>query len=396
MKWLRADYIYNFLCVYMPLLYIYKSPVPGVDWGTALVVIFAISMMSGKRQNNNAMPLALACLLIYTVVCTILNVSIGTKEYSAFGSIVTRTGRFVVVMIVMMGAGYSRSFVPERYLKLLRGLSLFVAAYALLQALVFRVTGMKLINVIGSVNGDLALSSALGEYETMYRPPSIFIEPSHACYFLIPYLCYILFKAPSSDDKVNKAQFREALFVSLAMIITTSGQGLTVLAAVWGIWFILSAKHLDAKRIALFAVIFVFLLYNFDFASTINRVTTTENMNAVEARQGGYLLLNQLSDMQRYFGTGYGNYDDTVYYSSFAEVMFCLGYVGLILVILLFLKPVLKGQMFQKVLAISCVLLMSGGGIFTASYLCLYLPLLCYDRWDSIQFEPKRIFKRLF
>ena len=139
----------------------------------------------------------------------------------------------------------------------------------------------------------------------------------------------------------------------------------------------------------------MYLLYNFDFSSTINRVTTTENMNAVEARQGGYLLFDTLSGTYKVFGTGYGNYNDSVYYSSFAEIMFCTGYIGLVLVMLLFLSPLRKGSIFQKVLAVSCVLLMSGGGIYTASYLCLYIPLLVYKNWDIVKFEPKAIIKNI-
>ena len=314
MKWLTSYNIYNFLCVYMPLLYIYSSPVPGVDWGTALVVLCAFSFMSGKRIHSDGMPTTLIIVLLYSIVCTIFNFVVGTHEYSNSTSVILRAGRFVVVMVTMMGFGYSSKFEPAKYLKLLRGLSLFVAGYAMLQALVYRLIGVKLINVIGGTNGDLALSSALGEYETMYRPPSIFVEPSHACYFLVPYLCYVLFCNPSTNDKINKMRFREAIFISLGMLFTTSGQGLTVLAVCWGFWFIRSAKNLNIRSLLIFTILFVYLLYNFDFSSTINRVTTTENMNAVEARQGGYLLFDTLSDTYKVFGTGYGNYNDSVYY----------------------------------------------------------------------------------
>ena len=374
----------------MPLLYIYKSPVPGVDWGTALVVLSIFAFLNGKRKNESGMPPALIAVLIYSVICTVVNIGIGTTNYSSLTSVITRVGRFVVVMVIMMGFGFSNHFVPEKYLKLLRGLTLFVAGYAMLQALIFYLFGVKLINVIGDVNGDLALTSALGEYETMYRPPSIFVEPSHASYFMVPYLCYVLFCKPSSDDMINKKRFREAIFVSLGILFTTSGQGLTVLAACWGIWFLRTAKNLDFKKILIFVCAFVYLLYNFDFSSTINRVTTKEHMSAVEARQGGYFLFEQLSDAYKFFGTGFGNYDDHVYYSSFAEILFCTGYIGLFFVLLLFLSPLLKGQMFQKVLAVSCVLLMAGGGIYTASYLCLYIPLLVYKCWDKVNFAPKR------
>ena len=236
----------------MPLLYIYKSPVPGVDWGTALVVLFSFSFLKGNRKHEGGISSALLVILFYSVGCTIINIVIETINYSSLTSVITRLGRFVVVIVVMMGLGFSNHFVPEKYMKLLRGLTLFVAGYAMLQALVFRLTGVKLINVIGNVSEDFTLTSALGEYETMYRPPSIFLEPSHASYFMVPYLCYVLFCKSSSDDMINKKRFREALFVTLGILFTTSGQGLTVLAACWGIWFLRSAKKLNFKSIVIF------------------------------------------------------------------------------------------------------------------------------------------------
>lgn len=383
MRLLNSTSIFNFLCVYMPLLYIYKSPVPGVDWGTALVVLFSVSFLQGGRERGNKMPVSLIAILVYSVACTFINLAIGTTNYSSFTSIITRTGRFVVVMVAMMGFGFNKHFVPEKYLKLLRGLTLFVAGYAMLQAIVFRFAGVKLLNVIGGVSEDFTLTSSLGEYESTYRPPSIFVEPSHASYFMVPYLCYVLFCNPSPDIKINKKRFLEAVFVTLGILITTSGQGLTVLAACWAFWLLRSAKKLNLKNIAILITAFILLLYNFDFSYTINRVTTTDELNAVEARQGGYLLFKTLPDTYKFFGAGFGNYDDHIYYSSFAEILFCTGYIGLFLVLLLFLRPLWKGYMFQKTLAISCVLLMTGGGIYTASYLCLYLPLLLYKEKDQ-------------
>ena len=371
--------IYNFLCVYMPLLYIYKSPVPGVDWGTALVVLSAVFFLRGGRRHEGSLSIALVAVLVYSVICTFINLLIGTTNYSSLASVALRTGRFVVVMVVMMGYGYRNRFVPGKYLKLLRGLTLFVAGYAILQSLAYRLTGIKLINVIGSVNEDIALSS-----DAMYRPASIFLEPSNATYFMVPYLCYVLFCDPSTKRN-NKKRFREAIFISLGILFTTSGLGLTVLALTWGIWLLRSAKKLNIKSIIISIAVFAFLLYNFDFNATINRITTTDEQNAVDARQVGYYLYENLSATYKMFGTGYGNYDDHIYYSSFAEILFCTGYVGLILVLILILTPLFKGQMIQKVLALSCVLLMMGGGIYTASYLCLYLPLLLYKGWNNVK-----------
>ena len=379
MKWLTSYNIYNFLCVYMPLLYIYSSFVPGVDWGTAIVLLCIPLFLGETKRNNESAPSTLWAIIVYSTLCSLINLATG-MYYSEPTAIIMRTGRFAVVMFVMFYWGSSKLFVPEKYIKLLRGLSLFVAAYAILQTIVYKLTGIQLINVIGNVNSDLSILSDNG---LQYRPPSIFLEPSHVCYFLTPYLCFLLFFTQHTNDKKSKKKLFEAMIISLGMLFTTSGQGLIVLAVCWIIWFFRSVKNMNILDIAIFAALLLFLVKNFDFNSTINRITTTDDLNAVDARKIGYTLLNNLTATQRFFGTGFGNYNDNVYYSSFAEILFCTGYVGLFLVVLLLLKPFFKGLLFQKVLVVSCFILMLGGGIYTASYLCLYLPFLFYCDWGN-------------
>ena len=101
-------------------------------------------------------------------------------------------------------------------------------------------------------------------------------------------------------------------------------------------------------------------------------------MSAIDARSTGYVSLSLLNEIQRIFGVGYGNYLETMYYTSLADILFCLGYVGLIINIVLFSKLYIKGCVFQRVLVIATCVLMLSGGIYTATYLCYYFPLIIY------------------
>ncbi len=167
-----------------------------------------------------------------------------------------------------------------------------------------------------------------------------------------------------------------AMIITLGIVVSTSGQGLFIIAICWGIW---GLRQMRSQRITGLLIILIcsfLFLRSYDLNYTISRITTNEELNAVDARSGGYELVKELPGNSIVFGTGYGNYVESIYYSSFAEILFCTGIVGLLIVLLFYLSLFIKGSLFQKVLVISSLVLMAGGGIFTPTYLCFYLPML--------------------
>ena len=141
--------------------------------------------------------------------------------------------------------------------------------------------------------------------------------------------------------------------VSAGILVTTSGQGLFILALCWGIWCLRGIKTRDFKKLVGFLIVLIVLLSSYDFDRTIGRIITQDELNAIDARSGGYLMISQLDESQLLFGVGYGNYDEEYYYSSFAEIIFCLGYFGLALVVLMYLVAFFRGRTYQKILVLS-------------------------------------------
>ena len=183
MRGLTNTNIYTALCVFGPILYMYKSPVPGIDLGTFFVLLFAVLLFFSAQKSYFRMHWTLGLVILYTVFNTVISLGVGaTYYYSSMHTIIMRTLRFCIVMVVMIGVGYTSFFDFKKYISLLNVVSVLIAGYAIVQSIVFRLTGIKLLNVVKG--GEF--SSTLGEYESFYRPPSVFYEPSHVLYYLTP------------------------------------------------------------------------------------------------------------------------------------------------------------------------------------------------------------------
>ena len=363
--------LYTLLTITLPVMSIYVSPFPGIDFGTLCVLLFSVFMLINKPSIK--LNRLLVLLLIYSFVVTIpLIMGLTTEYYSSTSSVLNRLFRFIILTVMMVGFGYTTYFDEKNYTRVLGVASLIVASYAIIQAITFRFLGFKLRNIFWQERGGAVFSSTLGEYESVYRPPSFFLEPSGVTYFLTPFLCYILFRKKT----VNGLEMLSAIIITIGILVSTSGQGLFVISICWGGWGIRQLRGRKFMGLLIILICSFLFLRSYDLNYTVSRITTDEELNAIDARSGGYELVKDLPDNRIVFGTGYGNYVESIYYSSFAEIVFCTGIVGLLIVLLFYFSLFNKGVLYQKVLVISSLVLMIGGGIYTPTYLCFYLPML--------------------
>ena len=381
---------YALITVLLPVLAVYSSPISGFDLGTFVVLGFGVCCIIDfflKNKWRFKVPFPLLIVMLYTVFVTIAAIiESNTVHYSSETSIIMRTARFILMLVIMLFIATPAYFDYELLEKYLRRVTLFVSIYAMIQLVFFTFTGLKLINVFGSTKQGIQFEATLEEYETTYRPPSIFLEPSSVTYYVVPYLVIALF-ASFSEGKLGERNKRrdliDAIIITLGVVCTTSGQGAIVIAVVWTLWVVISVfKKGMAKNIKFFPILGIAAIYLYKSESvqyTIGRIDTNgSGMSAVDARYAGYVAFDLLSESSKIFGTGYGNYLEEIYYSSFADILFCTGCVGLALVLVMYMIFFYKGCTFQKILVVMSFIVMMGGGIYTATYLCFYLPLLLY------------------
>ena len=95
----------------------------------------------------------------------------------------------------------------------------------------------------------------------MYRPSGFFLEPSHFFLYSFPIITVLLLSVNR-----DKKDFRTALFLSLGLLLTTSGMGIVVLAGLWTLYFLIYKRIEDysissfTKQISVRSVVIVLLL----------------------------------------------------------------------------------------------------------------------------------------
>ena len=347
------------------------SPIPRLDLGTACVLFFALWMIL-KKPNIRLYPL-LSIVLLYTFFITCPALFGNVELYSSSSSIVLRLFRFIILLLLMIGIGFTNYYDERKFTNALSFFSVIVASYAILQSIVFRLFGIKLRNLfLGADRGGTVFTSSLGEYDSVYRPPSLFQEPSGVTYYLTPILCYVLFH----QKETSYRDLFIATIVSIGILVSTSGQGLLVIALCWGLWIITRIRTMKFGGIIIVIICAFLFFHYYDIGYTVSRIITQDKFNAVDARSGGFEFVKGLDPEHLVFGNGYGNYVETIYFSSVAEIIFCTGLLGLLLIAIMYFSFFIQGKPYQKVLVLASIVLMAGGGIYTATYLCLYLPLL--------------------
>lgn len=156
----------------------------------------------------------------------------------------------------------------------------------------------------------------------MYRPSGFFLEPSHFFLYSFPIITVLLLSVNR-----DKKEFRTALFISLGLLLTTSGMGIAVLALLWTLYFLVYKKASDysinniLKIINVRSVVLVILLlvlFYFAYRSipfihnAVDRILSDdETSNAIDGR------VRLVSDYVRgisgravWFGTPISELDD--------------------------------------------------------------------------------------
>lgn len=130
----------------------------------------------------------------------------------------------------------------------------------------------------------------------LYRPEAFFMEPSHMFLYIFPIICLLLLL-----PNMNKTRMKNAIFLSIAMVLCTSGMGICVTAGLWGLYFtvfrrnrkektVLDMRKLFSLRSLTYAGVFLVLLLiayiSVDsIRGTVNRIFVNEDgSTAIDGR----------------------------------------------------------------------------------------------------------------
>ncbi|WP_206736747.1 hypothetical protein, partial [Enterococcus faecium] len=213
-------------------------------------------------------------------------------------------------------------------------------------------------------------------FSDFYRPYSFFLEPGYYVQYILPCLVILLF--------IKKAyNLKMAIFISIGLVFSTSGQGLIIGLIIWVLYIILELR----RNILVFistSIFFVLLIGSILKISFIERSlarlfgSDTSSSNSRIFEPFSYFM--NLETQNKIFGIGYNNISPIfgkVYLNSVSYVLITSGIVGFLFVLMFLISCFLlfKKTESKILLFIFCFLLMIGG-IFTTPNTIFYLVLI--------------------
>lgn len=219
--------LFAVLVVLYPILsaYIVYDP---VDLGVLLCSLVGILLLTSKRVGRIAIPKGYLAFLLY----------IGFTSLVITHAIPAR----VILYSFLFVLGCTFCELEDLY-KYYKNLAIICIVFFVVQEASRITTGIVIPGIftfLPTLYGDSAsyIDSVIVESE---RSASFFLEPSYFAQFLFPLLVLELYRNKGEKD------MRNALLLSLVIILIRSGNGYFLLALIWGLWFIKSNTRKRTK-----------------------------------------------------------------------------------------------------------------------------------------------------
>ena len=356
----------------------------------AMLFIFSLGVL-GRIKSYVEYKNEFWLIILYTILVTVFNLLMG-RHYSDTVSIIMRTGRYCVYIYIVLIQNIDL-FDYKIVMNVYKKVAYLAAFYIVLQAIAYYGAGITLPNTIGG--STASVYSITGQQVGRLR--AFYSEPAAMAYAMLPFVTCSLFGEQWQD---RDRRIQDAVVVTGAIVLSTSGQGIVCAIAIWVMWVAqqLFTKRMSAKRaleIFLLIVMAIIIARSSIMEFALGRVTNMDSTGAVSARASGYKTFSLLSPIQWIFGTGYGNYvTENLYgldvpykyvnYSSLAEYIFTTGIIGTFLLIAFFVKRFKRGKTYVKALFVVTAILSLSGSPLTGNFIPIYLSFAFCRQGDVI------------
>ena len=333
---------YSIFLALFPIISIYGFGVKGITLGDFFLIAFSI--VAFLKYDFDRLEKKNISVLLFIIYIISVGLFMGVvAEKVQFSKILIRTIRlsFYLLIIIFM----SKRFLDvEIFKKSIIIVSILATIYILIQYVLYYGFGIILNGHVSFVPVYVDEYSQINYeefYNLMYRPPSFFLEPAHCARYLVVGLIILLFE--------TKKQYKiMAFFVSVGIILTTSGQGLACLILIWTLYiiyalFISTYKNVKTVGIICFIIVFALISYltfnggNEIINRTMGRLFSEETLNISDGSAFGARLKNFYYVFDRefiyiIFGCGYGAVPyENAWLSALTFILYGTGFVGTII-----------------------------------------------------------------
>lgn len=241
-------------------------------------------------------------------------------------------------------------------------------------------------------------------------PSALFCEPAHLAEYIVPYLTLCLFM----EDKDGKIHIKRAVFATIVLAMSTSGNGIISGMIVWTLYFVLNfikeGKYINLKVVWLtiafvIAAIIVYLssesiqnMFDILFVNKSGGSYTKANYRIYR----GFDYFIQLPLGYKIFGVGLGNmyyfsqllgissvFDSGhlafEFFSMITQILLYFGLIGFSLFALHMMKLWLRGGRVCRVCIIASVAIWFSSQMLLTSTHILYLLIILFAFVTDVQ-----------
>ncbi len=327
-----------------------------------IIVPFLMILISGNIRNIKISMTYPVVLLIFCHIYRVINHGTSVTEFG-------QSGVFIIYLIAMSLGCIDL----ENFVKYSSYIALFSTAGLILQYICYYVFGFHLQMVptfllLDSaeqwvLGAETGLAGITGVIRETYRPSAFFLEPSHVFLYTFPHLILFLF---SGKDK--KHSIYPALFLSLGMILSTSGMGVLAMCGSWVLYFIIKGEDgqfsirniFRPKVLVIFAVALAILIIAVLFVpvvhGTIMRIFVPDEEGGSTAIEGrvkmALRLLDGLSLKDLMWGVRDNTHGIEFNIPGFADILYRHGFLGLILSYSVYIWALCKAKMPYQIVSL--------------------------------------------
>ena len=377
--------VFSIVICLIPILCMYKSPIPTVTLGEFVLMICSFILVVLKGSINFIGFKGVTSFVIYLFISLIISY-LSSAVFANVDALI-RTFRYSLWFFLIYEIG--KDFFSYDYaVKCIKTIGLLAALLIIIQFVFAQINGYVFRPVISS----LVFESKDINTNVTGRYSSFFIEPSYFGEFIMLPMIFYLF-----NEKKKVFDWFNIVVITIAVIISTAGSAYVSILVVYATYLVFNKRIKIKSKIVfiLFAGImvpFILRMESFDFV--VNRLQNTE---ALGWRLNAYdVWINEVSQnpLALIFGVGYGNtaqfasaFEFNRWYPSAAYFLICLGITGIVL----FVCVLYNGWKYSKrISSFALAVLLLVQSIYTDSihmyYIIYYLPFL-YAFNASNQYE---------
>ncbi|MFA6729955.1 MAG: hypothetical protein WCR95_03040 [Eubacteriales bacterium] len=378
----------------LPVLMMYKTPLIGLGLSTTLVIIGSLfSFLIFITRCNKVywkFIIPISVYLIYTIV----------KSVGSWTNFILYIA--VLLNIITFSTDIVDSEALKKYIKIV---STIAAMAVIIQTLLYYVFSFHIPLIVSDFCMDSMkpyislIKKGFGEGSSFYRPSAFFLEPAHFAQYTCIGLSFCLIN--------DKPDYKNALIISVGVLLTTSGIGVAIVLFIWA-WLLLTLIKSSGLRrririlFSAFIIGFIGILFALQLSSVKIAVARFlgSNYGGFTANQSSLLgrtlywdkYISSLSGNVLIFGKGVLALPD-VYFTGLMTIIYSCGIVGVVL----FYFAIIRFVRYPSDI-LRCVALLYGGLMIVANIngsisilfylgmmLVLVAPLQHKSKYDEIR-----------